>query len=25
VGVRLARHRMLQGEHFDFVSDGNEG
>jgi hypothetical protein len=25
VGVRLARHRMPEGEHADFVSDGNEG
>jgi hypothetical protein len=25
VGVRLARNRVLQGEHFDFISDGNEG
>ncbi|CAM5771683.1 hypothetical protein LMIY3S_03590 [Labrys miyagiensis] len=25
VGVRLARHRIVPGEHFDFVSDGNEG
>ena len=25
VGVRLARNRVLQEEHVDFVSDGNEG
>ncbi|WP_448953794.1 transcriptional regulator [Labrys neptuniae] len=25
VGVRLARHRLLQGAQFDHVSDGNEG